>query len=38
MIKEFIEAVKEDPKEAIESFIMLSTTFVLFYVSMWMFY
>ena len=38
MLKEFIQSVKEDPKEFVESMMLLITVGLLFYVSMWIFY
>ena len=38
MLKEFIQSIKEDPREAIESIMLLITVGLLFYVSMWVFY
>ena len=38
MLKEFIQAIKKDPKEFVESMMLLVTVGLLFYVSMWIFY
>jgi len=37
-MKEFIKSIKENPREFKESVLFISTVFILFYFSMWIFY
>jgi len=37
-MKEFIKSIKENPREFVETVVLMSTLSILFYVSMWIFY
>jgi|TARA_B110000483_G_scaffold17696_1_gene19569 hypothetical protein len=37
-MKEFIKSIKENPREFVETVVLMSTLSILFYVSIWIFY
>lgn len=37
-MKEVIKSIKENPREFVETVVLMSTLSVLFYFSMWIFY
>jgi hypothetical protein len=37
-MKEVIKSIKENPREFVETVVLMSTLSILFYVSMWVFY
>ncbi len=37
-MKEVIKSIKENPREFLESIVLMSIVFVLFYVSVWIFH